>query len=89
MKKNGIPCEDCLIIPLCRNKETIHCELLALYLLDESEESFAEFDRLFPNCLILGVLGDEGVSVMHLDKLDTSKVEARLARLIQRKRNKK
>lgn len=35
------PCKDCLVFPMCRNKQTVICKSLISYLRKDSEDSFS------------------------------------------------
>lgn len=35
------PCKDCLVFPMCRNKQIIECKNLISYLREDSEDSFS------------------------------------------------
>ena len=39
------PCKDCLVFPMCRNKQIIVCENLVSYLRENSEDSFSHHDE--------------------------------------------
>ena len=41
MKK--IPCKDCLILPICRNKEVLDCKLLLDYLNQYRKSTYPEW----------------------------------------------
>jgi len=42
-KVEKLPCEKCILLAACKNKETIHCKELYLFLCNVNEHSYLQF----------------------------------------------
>ena len=44
-----VPCKDCLILPICKNKPVITCKLLFDYRWEQQRECLIELETYIPN----------------------------------------